>query len=173
MTKPPRGSVNRVAGNLILHPKEAQVVCSYGNDKFTKFSDWTEPEKKYFNTLYFNHPKKLIAIYKDFTLATLGCTTLPKYPLFGSSCDFFYDGPRSDGKATYSSPGLFVWKTDTILYKQFYPGVYPINPRLENEQLFLEALENIQNPTWEDLIFEAENHQQLVFEVEQSPEKPE
>ena len=173
MTKPPRGSVNRVVGNLISQPECARVVASYGNDNFTRYSDWTVPEKKRFDILYFNHPKKLIAIYKDLTVATLGCTTIPTDPVFGSSCDFFYDGPRSDGKTTYSSPGLFVWKTDTILCKQFYPGVYPINPRLENEQLFLEALENIQNPTWEDLILEAEKHEQLVFEVKNSSEKPE
>ena len=122
--------------------------------------------------MYSIHPKKLIVIYKDLTVATLGCTTIPTDPVFGSSCDFFYDGPRSDGKTTYSSPGLFVWKTGTIPYKEFYPGVYSINPRLENEQLFLEALKNIQNPTWEDLIFEAENHQQLVFEVKNSSKLP-
>ena len=122
--------------------------------------------------MYSIHPKKLIAIYKDLTVATLGCTKIPTDPVFGSSCDFFYDGPRSDGKTTYSSLGLFVWKTGTIPYKEFYPGVYSINPRLENEQLFLEALKNIQNPTWEDLIFEAENHQQLVFEVKNSSKLP-
>ena len=163
-----------MAGNLIRHPKEAQVVCSYGNDKFTKFSDWGYEVKKNYNELvYLVHPKKLIVIYEHITIATLGCTNVPSKPYFGSSCDFFCDGPLSNGKIAYSSPGLFAWKTGTIPYKEFFPGVFPINPRSPNEKLFLESLTNIENPTWENFILEAENHQQLVFEVEQSPEKPE
>ena len=39
MTKTSSSSVNRVVENLI-HQPGARVVASYGNDNFTRYSDW-------------------------------------------------------------------------------------------------------------------------------------